>query len=78
VLTTYPDGVIVTNGYENRGSLISIKATSGSTTVLAESYATDAMGPVSSKTIGSTADSYGYTSDEQLTSDISGSTVTSC
>jgi len=77
VLTTsYPDGVTVTNGYDNRGSLTSIKAMSGSTTVLAQSYTRDAAGQVSTQTIGSTADSYGYTTDEQLASDTSGTTVT--
>jgi RHS repeat-associated protein len=75
-VTTYPDGVTVTSGYDNQGQLTSIAAAAGSTALLTQSYTRDNAGQVSAQTISSTKDTYGYTADEQLKSDSSGSAVT--
>jgi RHS repeat-associated protein len=74
--TAYPDGVTVTNGYDNAGNLAAIKAVDGSTTLVSETFTRDGADLVSGRTVGSTSDTYGYSAQDQLSSDKSGSTTT--
>jgi RHS repeat-associated protein len=74
--TTYPDDVTVTNGYDNAGNLSSIDAVDGGTTVVSESFTRDGADLISGRTVGSTSDTYGYSAQDQLSSDTAGGTTT--
>jgi len=64
--TQFPDGVTVTDGYNDGEQQTTTTAATGSTTVLSASYGRDPLGQLLSQTIGTTTQNVGYTPREQL------------
>ncbi|HET9172008.1 MAG TPA: DUF6531 domain-containing protein [Actinospica sp.] len=78
--TTYPDGVKVTGSFDNSDNLSAVAAADGSTAVASVQYTHDNADQIATSTptaLPGSAQTYGYTTLEQLKSAASGSTSTS-
>ncbi|WP_091314074.1 RHS repeat-associated core domain-containing protein [Amycolatopsis tolypomycina] len=64
--TQYPDGDTVTDGYDDAEQQTSTSAVTGSATVLSATYGRDPMGQLSTQTVGTSSQPFGYTPREQL------------
>jgi RHS repeat-associated protein len=67
--TSYPNGDTVTDGYDGTDTLTSTTVSDSGTTVAAYSFGRDPAEQVSSTTNASGTETYGYTQDEQLSSE---------